>query len=350
MGKTESVMGWTCSYIPEEIIHAAGFRPLRVLGNGGASHCEGKHAPSNYCSFIQNCTDALYNGEYDFLDGIVLANSCHAMEFLFDAWRSYAPDSFVHMLDVPKIVGKEAENLFAQRIRELIKQLELFFRIKITTEALATSIAAYNITRKLFQRIYTLRRNPDVGVQGRDLAAIINRIHQLSIPEIHCELEDLAERHDPSRGLAEQRGKKRVMLIGSVVANNRLTDMIEKENAVVVFENSCDLYRYIDQPIEEECDPILAISRRYLNKTRCPRMGSGNRIGAEDIGRIIEDYQIDGIVYHAFKYCSIHSIHALTLKEQILDTGIPFLFVEGSYGMREDEQMRTRVGTFIDML
>ena len=66
----KKIIGWLCSYVPEEIIHAAGALPIRMMGRKEVVTGDSEaYLYSNTCSFVRNCLEMGLKGEYDFLDG-----------------------------------------------------------------------------------------------------------------------------------------------------------------------------------------------------------------------------------------------------------------------------------------
>jgi len=77
-------VGWFCTYTPEEVIHAAGFMPYRLLPH----HSEGAGSvedalPGNICPYPRKILSNLRSGLYEDMAGIVVANSCNAMLHLY---------------------------------------------------------------------------------------------------------------------------------------------------------------------------------------------------------------------------------------------------------------------------
>jgi benzoyl-CoA reductase/2-hydroxyglutaryl-CoA dehydratase subunit BcrC/BadD/HgdB len=68
----KKVFGWLCTYVPEEIIHAAGALPIRITGYSKEMELEEGTAflYINSCSFSRSCLQLGLKGEYDFLDGV----------------------------------------------------------------------------------------------------------------------------------------------------------------------------------------------------------------------------------------------------------------------------------------
>jgi len=69
----DRIFGWLCTYTPEEIIHAAGILPVRIVGYSQETELDDGTAYLyvNTCSFSRSCFQLAIRGEYDFLDGVV---------------------------------------------------------------------------------------------------------------------------------------------------------------------------------------------------------------------------------------------------------------------------------------
>src|SRR4030042_1122075 len=98
------VFGWLCTYLPEEIILAAGALPIRITGDIEEGDIEEGNAYLyiNNCSFSRSCFQLGITGQYDFLDGVAGGSTCDGARRLFDIWRNYINTPFYHMLSVPR--------------------------------------------------------------------------------------------------------------------------------------------------------------------------------------------------------------------------------------------------------
>jgi benzoyl-CoA reductase/2-hydroxyglutaryl-CoA dehydratase subunit BcrC/BadD/HgdB len=73
-------MGYLCSYVPEEMIHAAGFAPVRVRGNTDPLRQVDAHLQSFTCALCRSTLDQVLSGELGFLSGTVFAHTCDATQ------------------------------------------------------------------------------------------------------------------------------------------------------------------------------------------------------------------------------------------------------------------------------
>lgn len=56
-------IGWISTYVPEEIIIAAGFQPYRIMGTTSPIGMANTYLIGNLCSFVQSCLEAALMGE-----------------------------------------------------------------------------------------------------------------------------------------------------------------------------------------------------------------------------------------------------------------------------------------------
>lgn len=81
----QKVMGYVCSYIPEEIFCAADILPVRITGKGVSDTAKAdSYLTRVNCSFARCCLEAAFRGEYDFLDGVAWINGCDHIRRCYD--------------------------------------------------------------------------------------------------------------------------------------------------------------------------------------------------------------------------------------------------------------------------
>ena len=100
------VFGFTCSYVPEELLYAEGEPPKIVPIRMGAQGCTTTDDADIYmhkflCSYTRCLMQLALTGEYDFLDGVVLTSGCEHMRRTFELWRDQVRPSSLTMLSVP---------------------------------------------------------------------------------------------------------------------------------------------------------------------------------------------------------------------------------------------------------
>ncbi|MDR1028839.1 MAG: hypothetical protein LBL63_05405, partial [Clostridiales Family XIII bacterium] len=69
------VLGWFETYMPEEIVYAAGILPVRVLARHEADDVTDRQMYGN-CYATKDMLNQFIKGRYDYMDGVVHAEGC----------------------------------------------------------------------------------------------------------------------------------------------------------------------------------------------------------------------------------------------------------------------------------
>lgn len=347
----KKVFGWLCTYVPEEIIHAAGILPIRITGYSQETELDDGNAYLyvNNCSFSRSCLQLGLRGEYSFLDGVVGGSTCDGARRLFDLWRNYIGTPFHHVLTVPRKYTDKAHKLYYSEVMQFTEHLEEFLGFKITDKALYQSIELYNESRKLLRELYALRKLDRPPITGAETMEVLDASFRMP-KEIYNEwLRDLLKELTTSGNA--HKGRARLMLVGSVLTNPEFIKSIEEQGGLVVADELCTSTRYWGDPVvlDGYASPIEAIARRYLNNFPCARMFPSD----ERFNRIIEfarDFKVDGVISQTIRYCVPYAHDLPLLTGKLNEQGIPTLALDVEYGTSGSGQIRTRVQAFLEML
>jgi benzoyl-CoA reductase/2-hydroxyglutaryl-CoA dehydratase subunit BcrC/BadD/HgdB len=143
------VMGYVCSAVPDEIFTAAGLLPFRLRATGS----EGTELSDSYfgsinCSFVRHCFNLALLGEYDFLDGLVVINSCDNVRRIYDHWAREMKTPFVRIMSFPRKAGPPQVDWYEEQLAELRTGIEEHFNLKISDDRLWEAIRLHNETRR----------------------------------------------------------------------------------------------------------------------------------------------------------------------------------------------------------
>ncbi|MDP7241030.1 MAG: 2-hydroxyacyl-CoA dehydratase, partial [Dehalococcoidia bacterium] len=96
------VAGFMCTYLPEEVLYAAGVLPVRIMGSHEPQDITDRHIfPTMWCAYCRDCLAQGLQGRYDYLDGLVTAWCCQHIRQSFDSWLRHAPVNFSYEMYVP---------------------------------------------------------------------------------------------------------------------------------------------------------------------------------------------------------------------------------------------------------
>ena len=347
----KKVFGWLCTYVPEEIIHAAGALPIRITGYTEEMELEDGNAYLyiNNCSFSRSCFQLGLRGGYDFLDGVVGGSTCDGARRLFDLWRNYIKTPFHHVLTVPRKYTEKAHDLYYHQVLEFKQHLEEFLGAQITDEALYQSITLYNKSRALLKSLYELRKAAAPPISGAETMEVLNASFRMPKEVFNEWLKRLLEEIAASGNAHKSRA--RLMLVGSVLTNTEFIKSIEDQGGLVVTDELCTSTRYWTDPvILDDKRPLReAVARRYLNNFPCARMFPSD----ERFGRIMQfaqDYRVDGVISQIVRYCVPYCHDLPLLTRKLKEKDIPILALDVEYGTSGSGQIATRVQAFLEML
>ncbi|MCP4671457.1 MAG: 2-hydroxyacyl-CoA dehydratase, partial [Desulfobacula sp.] len=168
--KNKKIIGHLCSYTPEEIIHAAGFHPLRLFSSKSDIVLAENHLQAYCCSLVRGVLEDSLAGRLDFLDGTVFPHTCDSIQRLSDIWRMNKKYNFFADVVLPvKLNTQSAKTYMIDVLNKFKNELEAATGKKITNDDLNTSIATFNKIRENLSEIYELQSLQPGIIKGSDL-------------------------------------------------------------------------------------------------------------------------------------------------------------------------------------
>jgi len=349
--KGKKVIGSFCSYTPEELIHAAGFLPLRMNARGHRETALGDSFLSKFnCTFCRTTFDMILKKEYDFLDGVISLNSCDHIRRTYDNWKFENPPKYSHFLSVPHHASPAAIDWYAGEIMNLKNSLEENFNIKITEEQLKESIKIYNQSRKLLKSLYEKRKDEKLKISGTEAAAIAIAGTALPKETFNEMLSKFLENYD---NRPELDYNARLMIVGSLIDDVEYMKLIEDLGAMVVTDSQCFGSKYFWNLVDESKEPVQALAERYLLKVPCSRMIGENvnhGVRLQFVKELIRDYYVDGVIFESLKFCDLQGGDNYMMIRELKELGVPTLELDREYVLSGAGQMKTRVQAFLEVL
>lgn len=356
--KGGKVFGTFCVYVPDEIVFAANAIATGLCG-GSQFWVPGgeKVLPTSTCPLIKASVGARLDKTCPFFriaDMYVGETTCDGKK---KAWEILAEDVPVHVMDIPQMKRPKDIKAWGEEIKEFLTKVEKFTGNKVTPEKLAAAIKLINDKRRALARLYEFRKNENLPISGKDVL-IISQIAFYDDPArftaMTNKLCDELDKRVENKVSVFDNGTKRIMLTGTPLAipNWKLHHIVETSGGAVVVEEMCTGTRYFENLVDETKtaldDQISALADRYMSINCACFTPNTGRI--DDILRLAREYRVDGIIDVNLKFCSLYDIEGYKVEKAIKESGIPILGIETDYTDQDAEQLRTRVGAFIEML
>jgi benzoyl-CoA reductase subunit C len=343
------VMGYFCTYAPEEIMYAAGILPVRILGSREPQSVTEPHIFGMYCPWCRDCLAQGLQGRYDYLSGIMMAQSCLHLRQTYSSWKIHLAPEFAYYLPMPNHVqSPRALPFLIKELEDFKKSLEDFTGKKITDQDLENAIEVYDASRRMMKQIYEVRKEQVPLVSGTEAMYMVLASQVSDKAEHNKELEkaiaSLATRKPPKANPGI-----RLLQIGSEQNDPDFVDMVESLDAMVVIDEHCGGTRYFWNETPKEGSPLERIAARYINRPACPSKDWPARRRLDHIKNLVKEYDVQGVMLVQQKFCDPHEADMPVIEKMLKEIGIPSypleLDINVPYG-----QFKIRLEAFIEMI
>ncbi len=343
------VIGCFCTYVPEEILYAANVLPVRILGSHEPHNVTEPHIFAMFCPFCRDCLAQGLLGRYDYLDGITIAQSCLHLRQAFTSWDLHIPTGFSYYLPMPHNVQnpKRAVPFLRGELEAFKTAVEGWTGTRITNEDLDRGIEIVNANRQAMKAIYETRKGDPPSINGLEAMYMVVSSQFIDKAE-HTRIVDDCAKQLNGRKPRNANGT-RLMLLGSENDDSAFIDMVESAGSTVVIDDHCTGTRAFWDEIEPEEDRLLAIAKRYVNRTPCPTKDWPQRRRLERILEFAREWNVAGAVVVQQKFCDPHELDIPATRKALEEIGIKTLFLELDVTVPIG-QFKVRVEAFLEML
>jgi benzoyl-CoA reductase subunit C len=355
----KKVIGYICSFVPLEIITAAGCIPFRVRGDVHESITKGDTLLETIvCPYYRSCFDLSVKQKYDFLSGMVIPHGCDSMVRSYSAWIYSLPYSYFHFVNIPTVCGESSSEFFHAELNTFRRSLEKFTGNTITDEDLVKTIRIYNENRDKVRALYEFRKSDPPFISGADLTMVLTVGSSLPIGEFNTLLDQVLAEVGKRKKSPLRKGP-RIFIDGACLDHIELIKLVEELGGNVVADTICNGARDYFPRTDEGGDPINALAHRYLDKINCPKTYRENKTGTfegdmasrfGDIGAYAKEFKVDGAILYIYKYCDPFGFEVPARKAYYKSINVPLLSLEDVYSAGTIGQLRTRIQAFLEMI
>lgn len=348
------VAGYFCDIVPEELILAAGFFPLRLSGDpwGGTQAVDvllfRPAGPPE--GFVHSILNMLLTGKYDFLDYLIIPRTRVSIQRLYSILVSLKESNpelklpELYFFDNLHTTFLTSQLYNRDRMYDLKKKLEEWSGKEITDEALQQAISIGNENKMLLKKVADLRAAEMPRISGVEALQIIGSSMFMLKGEHNKLLRQFLEEADR---LPTKDGV-RLFIESSPLDNLQFYENVESYQAIIVGEDNCWGNRYSDVPVDTSLNPMEAIVNRYNNKSPCPYMYPLKR-RVEYLLQNTLDVKAQGVVFNLLEFDDYQRWEIPDQIKTLEKEGIPALYLKGQpYLISEPELVKTEVRKFIE--
>lgn len=280
------MIGYICKYTPVEIFELMGEEVVRIEPEVTSFNQADTLMHPNICSFAKGLLETVLDGQYD---AIILTTCCDSIRRVYDILKEKLPNTFVYILDTPRITKDAGIRLYEKRIREMISAYEKYSGKKYDE----TKLEEFLRDKEKAPAVKTKKDTLNVGILGAR-------------------------------------------------ANANIQAILEKRNVNAAFDLTCT---GLDRKILVEPNDIFhGYVRGLLTQFPCMRMEA-----AAGRDELIQRYagSVDGVIFHTIQFCDNYSYEYAWLKDKL---NCPALLLETDNTTQSYGQVLTRIEAFIESL
>lgn len=348
----KKIIGYVCSYVPEEIILAAGAHPVRLFGTSSNIGLADLHLQSYCCSLVRGILEEGLSGRADVLDGMIFPHTCDSIQRLSDIWRMNILFGFHLDVILPvKLDTESARDYLMDVLEKFRKDLSGSLKREVTDAALEKAIAMMNVIRQSIRSIYEMRCLNPLLMPGQDLYTLVRASMIMDRDRMaKLLLETLAELQTKSDQIMNGKPPKRLVLAGGICNQPDIYPMIEESGGAIVWDDFCTGARYFSQMIPEGADPLSRISERLINRIVCPAKHMDLDSRAGHLIGLVKERNAQGVIFLLLKFCDPHAFDYPYIKQSLDKAGIPVMLMEINDPASAGGQLKTRIEAFLEML
>ena len=349
------IVGTYCSFIPTELIMAAGAIPVTLCATSEEPIAAAQeHLPSNLCPLIKASYGFALTDTcpyFYFSDFIVGETTCDGKKKMFELMNDIK-DTYV--MQLPSSRDEVALTMWEAEIKKFWKKLEDFYGVTITEEDVKKAILQKNAERDLVLEYLDLGKLNPSPISGYELGTKLDTMSFIPSMEERC--KQLRERIDEVKADWETNykgkvsRKPRILITGcpNGGVRDKTIKVLEELGADVVAFDTCNSNREKIEKVDTTLPVTEALAKKYLNINCSVMSPNTNRL--KFISDMIDDYQVDGVLEIILQACHTFSIESYNVKKSVLAKKIPYLKVETDYSKADAGQINTRLEAFLETI
>jgi benzoyl-CoA reductase/2-hydroxyglutaryl-CoA dehydratase subunit BcrC/BadD/HgdB len=353
------VTGTFCTFVPEELVLAAGGICVGLCAGAEWSTPE-------VDALLPRTTCALIKGAFGFAsarvcpylaasDLVVGENTCDGKKKAWESFHRFVKE--LHVMDMPQVKNSTGHALLREQYGILLKKLEDVGGRKVTPEALEGAISTVNAKRRALARLTVLRQANPAPISGLD-ALLVQQVSFYDDPvrftaSVEALCDELEERVRQGKGVHEGR-RPRLLMSGCPMAvpNWKLPHIVEQAGAIIVGEESCIGTRGLRNEVRQGSGgldaQLEALTERYF-AIDCA-IFSPNPERQEHVVDMSATQQADGVIHFSLPFCTPYQSEALRMEPALEAGGLPVLRIDTDYSPEDAGQLSTRVEAFLERL
>lgn len=351
------IVGVYCTFMPEELTMAAGAVQISLCSTSDETIPDAEEVlPRNLCPLIKS---SFGFGKTDkcpyfyFSDLIVGEATCDGKKKMYEYMTDFKELYLMHLPNMRN--SPEAFQLWKAEMIRYKEKLEEFFNVEITEQGIRESTILKNKERQARKDFYGLGKLNPMPIKGSEIFKVMYGANYTFdklklIDDLNEMTKSILNEYENSEKVKSN--KPRILITGSPIGGvtEKVIRAIEDNGGEIVAFENCTVAKPIERLVDEENPDIYeALAEKYLD-IGCACL-SDNQPRIDLLDKMIDEYQVDGVLDMVLQFCTPFSVESLKIKNFCQkEKEVPYLYLETDYSNADVEQINTRVEAFIEMM
>lgn len=351
------VVGLFCSFVPVEIIYAAGALPVGLCSfTDEPIPAAESRLPKNLCPLIKASYGFALTDTcpyFYFSDLVVGETTCDGKKKMFELLGELKE---TYVMQLPHSRSDGSLRFWKSEIIAFKEKVEQFFGVTITDEELRKAIHRKNHEREVMRAYLELGKLDPAPMSGYEMGTRLDAGSFSFDLDQRCRLveertaEILADWEANCKGKPSLKPRLLVTGCPNAGVREKVIRAVEEMGADIVAFDTCNGMRdKVELVDESNPDPYEALAIKYLN-INCSVM-SPNDSRKEYLERMIDEYHVDGVIEIVLQSCHTYDVEAYFIKRMVTEKKhLPYLNIETDYSQADKGQISTRLAAFLETI
>jgi len=353
----KKVVGMFCSFVPVELIYAAGALPIGLCAFSEESIPAAEaNLPRNLCPLIKASYGFALTDTcpyFYFSDLVVGETTCDGKKKMFELLNEIKE---TYVMQLPHSRDAAALAYWRDQVIAFKEKLESFFGVTITEADIREAIRKKNRERVVMREYLELGKLNPAAMSGYEMGTRVDAGSFSFDLDQRCDViekrtaEVIAQWEAEKKGTASDRPRILVTGCPNAGVREKIIRAVEELGADVVAFDTCNGIREKVELVDESNPDVYeALAKKYLD-INCSVM-SPNESRREYMGKMIDEYQVDGVIEIVLQSCHTFDVEAFYIKRfTTQEKGIPYLNIETDYSQSDKGQINTRLSAFLETI
>jgi len=349
-------LGYFPVYFPEELAHAVGLLPVRLLGASGRVSLDiaTAYTQSFVCSIGRSVFQLACQGLLDAFDALIFSNICDVARNLSGIMKRNLKSKPIHIDYIHYPINNTsqyaAEYLKGEYLR-ILRELERLTGTHLREDELRRSIELHNQKRRLQRRLAELKNEKPWLVPYTEYYTAM-RAGAIMPVELYVQtLANYLEEVNTRR--VRPKDKIRVVVMGNFCEQPPLMLMrtIEEAGCYIIHDEALLGSYWLESVHVDDGDPILSLAKGYIENPAPLTVRFHPSVNKHEyVLRMLKDVRAEGIIFCTPKFCEPALYDYVIFKLALEKAKIPYMHIEYEESSSSFEHVRTMVETFAESI